>query len=138
MSLETLWQQSWQEFYEAALKELPGFVLQRLQNPPTVGDHDEAMFDIRVTLLLWPIEGLNGYVDALDGWIARWNLQDPTSQEADTSVWPQDIPPPPPEPDGVWEAVLRRALEPGFTGFVAAGVLKLMAMARVASRYTSQ
>ncbi|MER3444961.1 MAG: hypothetical protein C4333_12950 [Meiothermus sp.] len=73
MSLETLWQQSWQEFYEAALQELPGFVQQRLQNPPAVADHDEAMFNIRVTLLTWPIEGLNDYVDALDGWIAQWN-----------------------------------------------------------------
>ncbi|RIH82215.1 hypothetical protein Mterra_02754 [Calidithermus terrae] len=138
MSLETLWQQSWQEFYEAALQELPGFVQQRLQNPPAVADHDEAMFDIRVTLLTWPIEGLNDYVDALDGWIAQWNLQDPASHEADTSVWPHDIPVPPPEPEGIWEAVLQRATDPGFTGFVAAGVLKLMAMARVAGRYTSQ
>jgi len=130
-----IWRREWSKLYALVEAELPAQAAEHISNPPAFTDPDEARFDIEVILLSWALPDFVAYMEALNRWLGKCAFLEPETPYPSLERWPGDLKLPPAEPPTLWSELLIRLRQPNPDGFVAAGVLQLMAMARAVVRY---
>ncbi len=135
-SLQTaIWRREWGKLYALVEAELPAQAAERISDPPAFTDPDEARFDMEVMLLSWALPDFVAYMEALNRWLGKSVFLAPDTPCPWLERWPGDLKPPPAEPPTLWSELLFRLRKPNPDGFVAAGILQLMATARAVVRY---
>ncbi len=134
-SLQTaIWRREWSKLYRLVEAELPAQAAERIANPPTFTDPDEARLELEVVLLSWALPDF-AYLEALNSWLGKSVFLEPDTPYPWLSRWPGDLKPPPAEPPALWNELLLCLRQPNPDGFVAAALLQLMATARAVVRY---
>ncbi len=135
-SLQTaIWRREWSKLYALVEAEIPARAAERLVNHPDFTDPDWARFDLEVVLLSWAFPDFVAYLEALNLWLGKNVFLEPQTPHPWLERWPGDVKLPPAEPPALWGELLVRLHQPNPDGFVAAGILQLMAMARAVVRY---